>query len=87
MALFATSVSANETLQGAHAGNVSQRAGRATEPGPAPRAARRKTELGECFLSHVLHSRIKVSCDQDLFFAPLHRSFYAYLYPRLVKSG
>ena len=33
--------------------------------------------LSACFLSHVLQERIELACDEDLFFAPLHQSFYA----------
>ncbi len=37
----------------------------------------RRDRLSACFLSHLLQERIELACDEDLFFAPLHQSFYA----------
>ena len=42
-----------------------------------PAARMRMDRLTACFLSHVLQERIELACDEDLFFAPLHQSFYA----------
>ena len=43
----------------------------------SPTARMRMDRLSACFLSHVLQERIELACDEDLFFAPLHQSFYA----------
>jgi len=41
-----------------------------------PIARIRRDRLSACFLSHLLQERIELACDEDLFFAPLHQSFY-----------
>ena len=83
LALSITSPSANETAQqhvqeSVPVNSVSQRPTASERQEHQSQTGWRKSRLGDCFLSHVLHSRIEVNCDEDLFFAPLHRSFYAH---------